>query len=376
MYVAKRSSSPAERGAAVRGFDPEWEVPVGEDEKLGRLDAIEMGEPMVGGGTRVWSDWLPYRPGTRETYFPFVPGYTLLGVGDFSCANDVEGEVRFRLPVYRCDGFVRALMNARKLAHEPTAIFEPGNATANANAAVDCEFVLLPPPGHNGRFTMGSRSSEVMSDRIQQQRIQFRHSYLIARTAMTQRVYLAVGGRHNKFDWPGDMQPVNEVSWNDITGAEGFNACAQALGLELRLPSEAEWEFACRGGTQTPYCFGSEDAAMMSENVNFRATSPFKHWSMSLPRTVEVASLPMNGFGLFEVHGNVWEWCADVWVETLDGIPDDGTPRHQAGSGRRVYRGGGWVYNSYVCPSAGRFFSELDERIADFGFRPAQTVPH
>lgn len=371
----------------MREFDPEWSPPRYEmfDRAmircLGRGDDISIGESA--GRTRIHSDWRPFRPGTRLPYFPAIEGYTLLGVGEFACPNDVEGEKRFSCAVYRCDAFVNALLKAGKLADEPTAIFEPGNTEANARAAVDCEFVLLPPIGHAGQFVMGSPETEIgrFDDEGPQQQVQITRQFLMARTACTQRLWQAVMGSNPAYFQDGEngtpadssMLPVEKVSWDDICGAEGFHARAGVNGL--RLPSEAEWEFACRAGTATAFCFGS-GKTVTSKIVNFDGNNPYGGGPKSeyRQRTVEVGSLPMNAFGLFEVHGNVWEWCADAWVDTLDGIPIDGTVRENTGASHRVIRGGGWNNNAVYCRSAYRNWITPGIRYRRLGFRLAQSV--
>ena len=108
----------------------------------------------------------------------------------------------------------------------------------------------------------------------------------------------------------------------------------------LRLPSEAEWEFACRAGTQTPFWFGS---TVTPELVNYNGNYPYGKAEVGEDRgrTVEVGSLPLNAFGVFEVHGNVWEWVHDTFQDSYEDAPTDGRAWETPGASPRVFRGGG-----------------------------------
>ena len=121
--------------------------------------------------------------------------------------------------------------------------------------------------------------------------------------------------------------PITEVSWDE---AQIFLQKLNALkpGLDLSLPSEAQWEYACRAGTTTPYSFGT---TISRKQICYDARAP-----------VEVGSLPPNQWGLFEMHGNACEWCDDVWHPNYDGAPADGSARAGGGAANRVIRGGSW----------------------------------
>lgn len=395
------SDGPSHRVERVE-FDPEWRVPMGSDDKLGPLDRISCGDTVdTGRTTQLDADWLPFRPRTRTPYsvegrpewFPTIEGFSLLGLTEFSCDNDIEGEKRFVGAVYRCEAFVTALLQAGFLTDRPTMIHGT-DPTADADAAdalpqwggvsaVDTEFVLLPPVFHDGRFVMGSPEDEPKRSPLEgpPQRIHITTPFLIARTAVTQRVWQAVMGRRDgDFATSGDaaMLPVETAAWKDIAGPDGFLARIEhQLGAPgFGLPSEAQWEFACRAGTQTPFCFGS-GRTVTSRLINFDGNYPYHGAEVSPAnqQRVPVGSLPMNAFGLFEMHGNVFEWCADEWENSLDGIPPDGTPRPTtAASLYRVYRGGSWVSNAMSCRSAIRNRAALNDRFIRIGFRPIQLV--
>ena len=126
-------------------------------------------------------------------------------------------------------------------------------------------------------------------------------------------------------------------------------------GLEAALPSEAQWEYACRAGTKTPFWFGSQ---IDSEQVNFNGNYPMPGGRKSAyrERTVGVRALPANGWGLYQMHGNVWEWCADESGPYPEGEAIDPVGRApSSGLAGRVLRGGSWFDGARYCRSAHRY---------------------
>ena len=150
-----------------------------------------------------------------------------------------------------------------------------------------------------------------------------------------------------------DERPVEQVSWED---AQEFCArLSRKTGRSYRLPTEAEWEYACRAGTTTPFAFGE---TITHEIVNYQSEHPYAKVKKAKPRneTVPVGSLSAaNAFGLFEMHGNIWEWCEDVMHNNYQGAPTDGSAwLSRGGSILRVLRGGSWVNDGGSCRSAFR----------------------
>ncbi|MGE0434150.1 MAG: SUMF1/EgtB/PvdO family nonheme iron enzyme [Planctomycetota bacterium] len=251
-----------------------------------------------------------------------VAGFTFLGFETFSCPNDVEGERSFEMPVYQCDAFAQAA------------------GVKAGTRAVDTEFVLVPPVSY------GNAQPAFRGERM-----------LVARTCVSQRVYEGSGGRHDRFDWPGALQPATSVSWYDVTN---WLTSGDMAAAGLRLPSEAEWEFACRAGTSTAYCFG-DGQTVTSELVNFNGNTPWGGAPVSAwrSRTVPVGSLPANAFGLHEVHGNLWEWCSDPWP---------------ANDLHRTDRGGSWSNIAASCRTSYRGSFEAEGRSNTLGVRPVRSV--
>jgi formylglycine-generating enzyme required for sulfatase activity/serine/threonine protein kinase len=151
-------------------------------------------------------------------------------------------------------------------------------------------------------------------------------------------------------NFKGDDLPVEEVSWDDAT--EFCARLSQATGRPYRLPSEAEWEYACRARTTTTFAFGE---TITPELVNYDGHYPYAGAAKGTRRdkTTAVGSLEWaNGFGLFDMHGNVWEWCLDVWHVNYAGAPADGKAWTTGGDQSfRVLRGGSWIYSANGCRS-------------------------
>jgi formylglycine-generating enzyme required for sulfatase activity len=128
---------------------------------------------------------------------------------------------------------------------------------------------------------------------------------------------------------------------------------SQRTGLPFTLPSEAQWEYACRAGSTTPFAFGD---TITPELANYDATNRYAEGPKGHFRaeTTDVASFPANGWGLHDMHGNVWEWCLDTWHGSYEGAPTDGSPWLTGTDSRKLLRGGSWYYLPRNCRSAYR----------------------
>ena len=166
----------------------------------------------------------------------------------------------------------------------------------------------------------------------------------------------------------GDALPIEQVSWEDA-----LEFCARLsahTGREYRLPTEAEWEYAARAGQNTPFAFGD---TITTEIVNYNGAFPYGSApkGLSRNRTTPVGSMGVaNAFGLYDMHGNVWEWCQDIWHDTYDGAPTNGTAWESGGdASRRVLRGGSWYHPGAACRCASRTKYATSVRSPYFGFR-------
>jgi len=137
-----------------------------------------------------------------------------------------------------------------------------------------------------------------------------------------------------------------------------------------RLPSEAEWEYACRAGTTTPFYFGE---TITPDLVNYDGNYPYGKAPKGKYReeTTPVGSFPPNAFGLYDMHGNVWEWCEDMWRENYKEAPTDGSVWETGGyySHCRLLRGGSWPYPAVWCRAASRSKNPPDYRLLNVGLR-------
>ena len=165
-----------------------------------------------------------------------------------------------------------------------------------------------------------------------------------------------------------DRRPVEQVNWYDAI--EFCARLSKLTGREYRLPSEAEWEYACRAGTTTPFYFGE---TITGELANYNASRIYAEEPKGEYRqqTTPVGQFHPNAFGLYDMHGNVREWCADTWHDNYDGAPTDGSPWIENGNDNRSpLRGGSWGFNPTFCRSAIRnYFDRRDYRDNDYGFR-------
>jgi formylglycine-generating enzyme required for sulfatase activity len=171
----------------------------------------------------------------------------------------------------------------------------------------------------------------------------------------------------------GSNRPVENISWDDAV--EFCERLSRATGRRYRLPTEAEWEYACRAGTNTPFNVGD---AIKTEWANYHG----KHTYASSPKgvyreqTVIVGSLGIgNAFGLYDMHGNVWEWCSDTWHDNYNTAPDDGKPRENGDlKYLRVIRGGSWDSSAGECRSNARNRMTASIQLNSIGFRVVTEV--
>ena len=156
-------------------------------------------------------------------------------------------------------------------------------------------------------------------------------------------------------NFKGNDLPVEQVSWHDAV--EFCDRLSRSTGKAYRLPSEAEWEYACRAGTTTRYHFGEVIDPELA-NYQSQGTTPVGSFGIA------------NTFGLYDMHGNVIEWCADHWHENYEGAPTDGSAWVEGGDAdRRVWRGGSWYLTPEYCRSAYRTGLNADSRSNHLGFR-------
>jgi formylglycine-generating enzyme required for sulfatase activity len=227
------------------------------------------------------------------------------------------------------------------------------------------EMVSIP----GGSFLMGSpRNEEGRDDDESPQHRVTIAPFFIGKFPITQSQYQAVMGNNpSDFKEDGAHRPVENVSWNDAIAF--CQKLSQKSKGTYRLPSEAEWEYACRAGTTTPFHFG-ETITPNLVNYDGNYTYGKALEGEYREKTIAVGHFPPNAFGLFDMHGNVWEWCADHWHPNYQGAPTNGNAWITGGdSSLRLLRGGSWYCNPRNCRSAFRFRLSPDYCFRSFGFR-------
>lgn len=220
---------------------------------------------------------------------------------------------------------------------------------------------LIQIPG--GVFLMGSPPTELERyDSEGPQHSVTLPNFYLSQSPITQAQWQEVMG-NNPSTWQQADLPVENVSWYDAV--EFCNRLAQKTGRGYRLPSEAEWEYACRAKSSTPFYFGEKITAALG-NYDEVLTEIHPH------QTTPVGSFPANGFGLVDMHGNLWEWCQDLWHNNYEGAPIDGSAWEVGGNpGFRMLRGGSWHDLPWYSRAAQRFGKEPDSQEAIAGFRIA-----
>ena len=250
--------------------------------------------------------------------------------------------------------------------------------TEDLGNGVSLEMVKIP----QGRFIMGSPSGEKQRDDYESPQHEVTvPEFFIGRYQVTQAQYEAITG-NNPANFKGENRPIEKVSWNNAK--EFCKKLSQKTGRTYRLPSEAEWEYACRAGTTTPFYFGETITTTLA---NYRGTD-WNHKGTIYPgnyiqgpkgefrqQTTPVGDFPPNAFGLYDIHGNVWEWCEDTWHNNYDGAPTDGSAWIESDNqSKKVIRGGSWSNVPRHCRSAVRNDGVRGLMVGDIGFRVAVAI--
>jgi len=217
---------------------------------------------------------------------------------------------------------------------------------------VKLEMIAIP----GGSFWMGSPDGVGSDDERPRHQVAI-EPFWMSKYPITQTQYQAIAGK-NPSNFKGNQRPVEQVSWwETIAFCEKLEEKSDRV---FRLPSEAEWEYACRAGTETPFYFGK---TISTEQVNHN-----QHYK----QTTDVGSFPPNSFGLYDMHGNVWEWCADHWHPNYNGALKDGSAwKTSDDKAFRLLRGGSWLNDPDRCRSASRSKLSPDNQVSHFGFRVA-----
>lgn len=211
--------------------------------------------------------------------------------------------------------------------------------------SIGVEFVLIPA----GKFEMGSHADEKNWYKNEKpvHMVHIGKAFYLGKFLITQKQWLEVMGS-NPSKFTGEDRPVDRVSWNDAQ--EFIKKLNEKEGTDIyRLPSEAEWEYACRAGTDTKYCFGDNEPEL----------DEYCYYGNSDIGSHPVGQKKPNPFGLYDMHGNLWEWVQDMYYDSYDDAPADGSARKTAvlpARVMRVLRGGSWQTSAAGCRSASRYY--------------------
>ena len=246
---------------------------------------------------------------------------------------------------------------------------------------ITLEMVAIP----GGTFTMGTEDEEIERlvkkfdwqyfSREKPQHQVTLPSFYMGKYPITQAQWQAIAAtakididlETNPSNFTGNELPVERVTWYQAT--EFCKRLSRETKQEYRLPSEAEWEYACRAGTTTPFYFGETITGKLanSDASNTYADEPKGEYRKE---TTPVGQFPPNAFGLYDMHGNVWEWCADTWHDNYDGAPTDGSAWIENGNDNcSPLRGGSWYAYPYSCRSAYRIYIGRRVNNVNDGFR-------
>jgi len=249
--------------------------------------------------------------------------------------------------------------------------------TEDLGNGVTLDMVYIP----GGTFLMGSPESEPEhpNDERPQHSVTVQ-PFFMGKFTITQAQWAVVAGFPNvKIDlepepskFKGANRPVEQVSWYDAV--EFCARLSKQTGRKYRLPSEAEWEYACRAGTTTPFHFGETITTDLA-NYNGNHTDGAGSKGQYRERTTDVGIFPANAFGLHDMHGNVWEWCEDHWHESYNKASIDGSAWVSNNSHYRMLRGGSWFFAPGFCSSASRNDFNAGFLLPDFGFRIVCSTP-
>ena len=222
-----------------------------------------------------------------------------------------------------------------------------------------------------GSFRMGDIQGGGGSDEKPVHRVRIK-AFLLGKTEVTFAQWdacVAAGGcSHKPSDegWGRGSRPVINVSWKDIT-EQFIPWLNKVTGKRYRLPTEAEWEYAARAGSETKYSWGN---SIGRNKANCDGCG--SRWDDS--KTAPVASFAANAFGLYDMHGNVWEWTQYCWNGSYRGAPSDGSAWLSGNCSRRVLRGGSWRNYPIILRSASRSYDTTGNRYNSGGFRLARTL--
>ena len=297
-------------------------------------------------------------------------------------AEEKERQAKAAADLHRSEGRVK--IDTAFVHGAADGWIQPGNGQTEWFKDMDAgpEMVVV----RAGKFVMGSPKDEPGPEGLQlgaespQREVTLAKPFAVGRCAVTfgeWDAYIADTGSeaHKPQDqgWGRGRQPVVNVSWDDAQAYISW--LSDKTKQSYRLLTEAEWEYVARAGTNTPFWWGK---SITPEQANYNGNYVYEGGGSEgqiRKKTVPVDNLEANPWGLYNVHGNIWEWCEDIWHDSYNGAPSDGSSWLQDGeTSRRVVRGGSWGGNPGGLRSAFRNWFSTDYRNYKIGFRLARTL--
>ena len=303
---------------------------------------------------------------------------------EFGEITDILERFEFETATISRETIEKTIWLVRRTTNQEWVIRRSRRATWGYTEPLDDEIGLEMISIPAGTFLMGAPEDEPKSydDERPQHQVTLKPFYM-SRYTVTQAQWQFVAGyprierelNSDPSDFKGDNRPVETVSWLDAT--EFCQRLSSQTGREYKLPSEAQWEYACRAGTQTPFHFGE---TITTELANYDGSYTYNGSPKGEYReqTTDVGSFPANVWGLHDMHGNVWEWCEDDGHPNYEGAPDDGTAWRDEDRTNtdQVLRGGSWIVTPINCRSAYRVNNNPRDIIDYYvGFRVVCVVP-
>lgn len=272
-------------------------------------------------------------------------------------------------PLKKPEDFILSGLDFSKLLQISPVFAPPEEGTELPSVIFDgIEFVQIPA----GYFIMGSPEDEVgrYGSESPQHTVNIKNPFYLGKYPVTQKQWEKVMGSNPSF-FKGDDLPVESVSWDDVQ--EFIKKLNEIKGIDkYSLPSEAEWEYACRAGTTTMYFFGDDESKLWNYawHGDYSAEERYKNKNKILKKgTHPVGRKLPNSFGIYDMHGNVCEWVQDRWHSNYNGAPSDGSAWEDGDSSDRVLRGGSWSDLARICRSANRHWQAPRNRLNYVGFR-------
>ena len=291
----------------------------------------------------------------------FVIMIAFIGCGESKTSEKRSMETSYEDGVYTSTHF------EEKWPPSESAKIKAYTLTLDLGGGVSMKLVKIPA----GTFMMGSPAGEKdrFSDEGPQHKVTLTKPFYMGVYEVTQEQYEAITGKN---PWKGEIyakenpaHAASYISWDDAVAF--CKALSRKTGKDVRLPTEAEWEYACRAGTATRFSHGDDgDYSQLGDYAWYNANA----WDKGEQYAHAVGRKKPNAFGLYDMHGNVWEWCSDYWGEKYANA-DARDPQGPASGSARVLRGGSWGSAPLCCRSASRNWDNPDLRFYNVGFRVA-----